>query len=66
MTTVPAKVARIPRIVVCTPPMANGEVNPITLIAADIVEIDEIYRIGGVQAIAAMAYGTESVERLNL
>lgn len=62
MTTVPAKVARIPRIVVCTPPMSTGEVNPITLIAADIVGIDEIYRIGGVQAIAAMAYGTESVE----
>ncbi|MEM1586397.1 MAG: histidinol dehydrogenase [Candidatus Bathyarchaeia archaeon] len=62
MTVVPAKVAGVERIVVCTPPLKNGEVHPLTLVAADICGADEIYRIGGAQAIAAMAYGTMSIK----
>ncbi len=62
MTVVPAKVAGVPRIVVCTPPRGGGEVDPLTLVAADICGVDEIYGVGGAQAIAAMAYGTESIK----
>ena len=59
MTTVPAKAAGVPRIVVCSPPDKDGNVNPLVLVAADICGVNEIYRVGGVQAIAALAYGTE-------
>jgi len=62
MTVVPAKIAGVPRIIVCSPPTCNGSIDPLTLVAADVCNIDEIYRIGGVQAIAAMAYGTESIK----
>lgn len=62
MTTVPAKVAGVPRIVVCTPPLKNGETHPLILVAADICGVSEVYRVGGAQAIAAMAYGTESIK----
>lgn len=62
MTVIPAKVAGVGRVVLCTPPQPDGSVNPLTLVAASIAGADEIYRIGGVQAIAAMAYGTESIE----
>jgi histidinol dehydrogenase len=62
MTVVPAKVAGVDRIVVCSPPTSDGSINPLTLVAADICEVDEIYKIGGVQAIAALAYGTESIK----
>jgi histidinol dehydrogenase len=61
MTVVPAKVAGVQRIVVCTPPDPIGKVNPIVLVAADICGVDEIYKIGGAQAIAALAYGTETI-----
>ena len=61
MTVVPAKVAGVQRIVVCTPPDPAGKVNPIVLVAADICGVDEIYKIGGAQAIAALAYGTETI-----
>ena len=61
MTVVPAKVAGVQRIVVCTPPDPAGKVNPIVLVAADICGLDEIYKIGGAQAIAALAYGTETI-----
>jgi histidinol dehydrogenase len=61
MTAVPAKVAGIPRIVVCSPPNAKGKVNPLVLVAADICEADEVYKVGGAQAIAAFAYGTETI-----
>ncbi len=61
MTVIPAKVAGVGRVVVCTPPQPDGSVNPLTLVAASIAGADEIYRIGGVQAIASMAYGTESI-----
>jgi len=62
MTVVPAKLADVPRIVVCSPPTTKGTVNPLTLVAADICGVDEVYRIGGVQAIAALTYGTESIK----
>lgn len=61
-TLTPAKIAGVPRISVCSPPISGGAINPLTLVAADLCEIDEIYKVGGVQAIAALAYGTESVK----
>jgi histidinol dehydrogenase len=61
MTTVPAKAAGVPRIVVCSPPNAKGKVNPLVLVAADICGVDEVYKVGGAQAIAALAYGTETI-----
>jgi histidinol dehydrogenase len=61
MTAVPATVAGVPRIVVCSPPNAEGKVNPLVLVAADICGVNEVYKIGGVQAIAALAYGTETI-----
>ncbi|MBN1245932.1 histidinol dehydrogenase [Candidatus Bathyarchaeota archaeon] len=62
MTAVPAKAAGVPRIVVCSPPNAEGKVNPFVLVAADICEVNEIYKVGGAQAIAALAYGTETIQ----
>jgi histidinol dehydrogenase len=62
MTAVPAKTAGVPRIVVCSPPTAEGTVNPLILVAADICEVNEVYKIGGAQAIAALAYGTETIK----
>jgi histidinol dehydrogenase len=61
MTAIPAKVAGVPRIVVCSPSDANGRVNPLILVAADLCNVNEVYRVGGAQAIAAMAYGTETI-----
>ena len=65
MTVIPAKVAGVPRIVVCTPPASDGQINPLTLVAADMAGADEIYKLGGVQAVAAMAFGTESIDRVH-
>jgi len=62
MTAVPAKVAGVPRIVVCSPPNAKGALNPLVLVAADICGVNEIYNVGGAQAIAALAYGTETIK----
>jgi len=62
MTAVPARVAGVPRIVVCSPPTAKGTINPLILVAADICEVNEIYKVGGAQAIAALAYGTETIK----
>jgi len=65
MTIIPAKVADVPRIVVCTPPKSDGSIEPLTLVAADIAGADEIYKLGGAQAIAAMAFGSETIFRVN-
>jgi len=65
MCTIPAKVAGVKRIIVCSPPRANGDVNPALLVAADIAGATDFYRIGGAQAIAAMAYGTETVPKVD-
>ncbi|MBN1358699.1 histidinol dehydrogenase [Candidatus Bathyarchaeota archaeon] len=62
MAVVPAKVAGVPRIVVCSPPNAEGKVNPLVLVAADICGVTEVYKVGGAQAIAALAYGTETIQ----
>jgi histidinol dehydrogenase len=61
MLGVPAQLARVPQVVLCTPPRADGTVDPAVLYAASICGITRIFKLGGVQAIAAMAYGTESV-----
>lgn len=65
MNVVPAKVAGVDTIVMTTPPGADGRVNPGTLVAADIAGVDEIYKVGGAQAIAALAFGTESVPKVD-
>jgi histidinol dehydrogenase len=62
MTVVPAKAAGVPRIVVCSPPNAEGTVNPLVLVAAGICGVNEVYKVGGAQAIAALAYGTETIQ----
>jgi histidinol dehydrogenase len=61
MTAVPAKIAGVGRIVVCSPSDAEGKINPLVLVAADICDVDEIYKVGGAQAVAALAYGTETI-----
>ncbi len=61
MTAVPARVARVKEVILATPPGKDGAVPPVTLVAADIAGVDRVFRIGGAQAIAALAYGTESV-----
>lgn len=63
MNVIPARVAGVGRIVMATPPSPDGKVNPGTLVAADIAGVDEVYKAGGAQAIAAMAFGTESVPK---
>ena len=61
MNAIPAQVAGVRRVVMVTPPQANGSVAPVTLAAAQIAGISEIFVVGGAQAIAALAYGTESI-----
>ncbi len=65
MNVLPAKVAGVERIIMCTPPGKDGKVNPGTLAAASIAGVTEIYKVGGAQAIAAMAFGTESVPKVD-
>ena len=64
MLATPAKIAGCKEIVLCTPPNREGKVNPAILVAARIAGVSKIYKIGGVQAIGAMAYGTESVPKV--
>jgi len=65
MNIIPAEVAGVPRIVMVTPPGKDGKVNPVTLIAAHLAGATEIYKVGGAQAVAALAFGTESIPRVN-
>ena len=65
MNVIPAKVAGVPRIIMTTPAGADGKVNPGTLVAARIAGVNEIYKVGGAQAIAAMAFGTESIPKVD-
>ena len=65
MNIIPAEVAGVSRIVMVTPPGKDGKVNPATLIAAHLAGATEIYKVGGAQAIAALAFGTESIPRVN-
>jgi histidinol dehydrogenase len=64
MSVCPAKAAGVDRVVVCTPAALGGKVNPGTLVACDISGADEIYRVGGAHAIAAMAFGTETIPKV--
>ncbi|MGH9277532.1 MAG: histidinol dehydrogenase [Acidimicrobiales bacterium] len=66
MTAVPARVAGVPEIALCVPPQSDGRVPGVTLAAAALAGVDEVYRIGGAQAVAAMAYGTESVKPVDV
>src|SRR5690606_15025801 len=66
MTAVPARVAGVPELALCVPPRADGSVADEVLAAAALAGVDEVYRVGGAQAIAAMAYGTESIPRVDV
>ncbi|CBN56632.1 MULTISPECIES: histidinol dehydrogenase [Kamptonema] len=66
MNAVPAKVAKVPRIVMCTPPGPEKKIAPAVLVAAQEAGIEEIYRVGGAQAIAALAYGTDTIPKVDL
>jgi len=61
MTVIPAKVAGVKEVILVTPPGSEGGVSPVTLVAADIAGVDRIFSVGGAQAIAALAFGTESI-----
>ncbi len=61
MTAIPAKVAGVAQVVLCSPPQRDGNLAPVILAAAAIAGVDEVYRVGGAQAVAAMAYGTASL-----
>ncbi|MCH5337197.1 MAG: histidinol dehydrogenase [Acetatifactor sp.] len=65
MNVIPAKVAGVGEIIMTTPPGSDGSVNPGTLVAADIAGVDAIYKVGGAQAIAAMAFGTQSIPKVD-
>lgn len=65
MNVIPAKVAGVEQIVMVTPPGKDGKVNPNTLVAANEAGVDVIYKVGGAQAIAALAYGTESIAKVD-
>lgn len=66
MLAVPAKVAGVKEIVVCTPPQEEGRVDVASIVAADICGVDRLFKVGGVQAIAAMAYGTETIPKCDV
>ena len=66
MTALPARAAGVAEIVLCTPPRRDGTVAPEILAAAALAGVDEVYRVGGAQAIAAMAYGTESIRAVDV
>ena len=63
MDAIPAKIAGVGRVVMVTPPNKEGKVNPVILTAASVAGVDEIYKVGGAQAVAALAYGTESIPK---
>ncbi|HJJ35743.1 MAG TPA: histidinol dehydrogenase [Methanocorpusculum sp.] len=65
MDAIPAKIAGCPLVVMITPPMKNGKINPAILAAAKVAGVDRIYKAGGAQAIAALAYGTETVPKVD-
>ena len=65
MDSIPAKIAGCSEIVMVTPPSANGKVNPVILAAAKIAGVDRIFKVGGAQALAALAYGTESIPKVD-
>ncbi len=66
MNAIPAKVAKVPHVVMITPPGPEGKVNPAVLVAAQVAGVQEIYRVGGAQAVAALAYGTETIPKVDV
>jgi len=65
MTAIPAKVAGVKKVILCTPPNKDGQINPYILAAAKLVKVDEVYKIGGAQAIAALAFGTSTIPKVD-
>ena len=65
MDAIPAKIAGCPEVVMVTPPNAEGKINPVILAAASIAGVDKIFKVGGAQAVAALAYGTESIPKVD-
>ncbi|MEE0841246.1 MAG: histidinol dehydrogenase, partial [Acutalibacteraceae bacterium] len=65
MDSIPAKIAGVKEVCIVTPPMANGKVNPVILAAAVIAGVDRVFKVGGAQAIAALAFGTESIPKVD-
>ena len=65
MSVIPAKVAGVKRIVVVSPPNFNGKIDPLTIVAADLCGANEIYTVGGAQAIAALSFGTKSISKVD-
>ena len=65
MDSIPAKIAGCKEICITTPPMQNGKVNPVILAAAKIAGVDRVFKVGGAQAIAALAYGTETITKVD-
>ena len=65
MDSIPAKIAGCPEVVIVTPPNREGKVNPVILAAASVAGVDRIFKVGGAQAIAALAYGTETIPRVD-
>jgi histidinol dehydrogenase len=65
MTVLPAKLAGVKKIVMISPPDKNGNINPHILVVADLLKVDEVYRVGGAQGVAALAYGTKTVPRVD-
>ncbi len=65
MDTIPAKIAGCPEVVMVTPPNSDGKINPYILAAASVAGMDKIFKVGGAQAIAALAYGTESIPKVD-
>ncbi len=65
MTVLPAKIAGVKKIALITPPDKNGFINPHILVVANLLKVDEIYRVGGAQGIAALAYGTKTIPRVD-
>ncbi|MGK3936774.1 histidinol dehydrogenase, partial [Enterococcus faecium] len=65
MLGVPARIAGCPERVLCTPPARDGRANPAVLVAAELCGIENVFKVGGAQAIAALAYGTQSIPKVD-
>ena len=65
MDSIPAKIAGVSEICITTPPNASGKINPVILVAAKIAGVDKVYKVGGAQAVAALAYGTKTIKKVD-
>jgi len=64
MCATPAKIAKVKRVVITCPPLKDGSIDPLTFVSADLCDVDEIYKVGGAQAVAALAYGTKTISKV--